>query len=85
MLGVFPQPSPVCSIHLDDATAATGQRSITFLSLFKLCSRHSLQTIASQKLNLLVTLKRRQIFLERSGTTLSVFYKSDTTKNSWEI
>ncbi len=24
--GVFPQPLPVCSIHLDDATAATGQR-----------------------------------------------------------
>ncbi len=24
--GVSPQPSPVCSIHLDDATAATGQR-----------------------------------------------------------
>ncbi len=25
--GVSPQPPPVCSIHLDDATAATGQRS----------------------------------------------------------
>ncbi len=25
-LGVSPQPPPVCSIHLDDATAATGQR-----------------------------------------------------------
>ncbi len=24
--GVSPQPLPVCSIHLDDATAATGQR-----------------------------------------------------------
>ncbi len=24
--GVCPQPPPVCSIHLDDATAATGQR-----------------------------------------------------------
>ncbi len=24
--GVSPQPPPVCSIHLDDATAATGQR-----------------------------------------------------------
>ncbi len=24
--GVTPQPPPVCSIHLDDATAATGQR-----------------------------------------------------------
>ncbi len=24
--GVFPQPPPVCSIHLGDATAATGQR-----------------------------------------------------------
>jgi len=24
--GVFPQPPPVCGIHLDDATAATGQR-----------------------------------------------------------
>ncbi len=24
--GVSPQPTPVCSIHLDDATAATGQR-----------------------------------------------------------
>ncbi len=24
--GVSPQPSPVCSIHLDDVTAATGQR-----------------------------------------------------------
>ncbi len=23
--GVSPQPPPVCSIHLDDATAATGQ------------------------------------------------------------
>ncbi len=23
---VSPQPPPVCSIHLDDATAATGQR-----------------------------------------------------------
>ncbi len=26
MCGVSPQPPPVCSIHLDDATAATGQR-----------------------------------------------------------
>ncbi len=26
MWGVSPQPPPVCSIHLDDATAATGQR-----------------------------------------------------------
>ncbi len=26
MWGVYPQPPPVCSIHLDDATAATGQR-----------------------------------------------------------
>ncbi len=26
MGGVSPQPPPVCSIHLDDATAATGQR-----------------------------------------------------------
>ncbi len=24
--GVSPQPPPVCSIHLDDAMAATGQR-----------------------------------------------------------
>ncbi len=24
--GVSPQPPPVCNIHLDDATAATGQR-----------------------------------------------------------
>ncbi len=24
--GVSPQPPPVCSIHLDDATTATGQR-----------------------------------------------------------
>ncbi len=24
--GVSPQPPPVCSIHLDDVTAATGQR-----------------------------------------------------------
>ncbi len=24
--GVSPQPPPVCSIHLDDETAATGQR-----------------------------------------------------------
>ncbi len=24
--GLSPQPPPVCSIHLDDATAATGQR-----------------------------------------------------------
>ncbi len=26
MWGVTPQPPPVCSIHLDDATAATAQR-----------------------------------------------------------
>ncbi len=26
MWGVSPQPPPVCSIHLDDVTAATGQR-----------------------------------------------------------
>ncbi len=26
MWGVSPQPPPVCSIHLDDTTAATGQR-----------------------------------------------------------
>ncbi len=26
MWGVSPQPPPVYSIHLDDATAATGQR-----------------------------------------------------------
>ncbi len=26
MWGGSPQPPPVCSIHLDDATAATGQR-----------------------------------------------------------
>ncbi len=26
MWGVSPQPPPVCSIHLDDATSATGQR-----------------------------------------------------------
>ncbi len=26
MWGVSPQPPPVCSIHLDDATAATVQR-----------------------------------------------------------
>ncbi len=26
MWGVSPQSPPVCSIHLDDATAATGQR-----------------------------------------------------------
>ncbi len=25
-VGVSSQPPPVCSIHLDDATAATGQR-----------------------------------------------------------
>ncbi len=25
-VGVSPQPPPVCSIHLDDATAATGQQ-----------------------------------------------------------
>ncbi len=25
--GVSPQPPPVCSIHLDDAMAATGQRA----------------------------------------------------------
>ncbi len=31
--GVSPQPPPVCSIHLDDATAATGQRS--------LCAHHT--------------------------------------------
>ncbi len=24
--GISPQPPPVCSIHLDDATAATGQQ-----------------------------------------------------------
>ncbi len=24
--GISPQPPPVCSIHLDDATVATGQR-----------------------------------------------------------
>ncbi len=24
--GVFPQPAPVCTIHLDDTTAATGQQ-----------------------------------------------------------
>ncbi len=26
MGGISPQPPPVCSIHLDDVTAATGQR-----------------------------------------------------------
>ncbi len=26
IMGVSPQPPPVCSIHLDDATAVTGQR-----------------------------------------------------------
>ncbi len=34
--GVSPQPPPVCSIHLDDATAATGQR--------RQCARHTLAT-----------------------------------------
>ncbi len=34
--GVSPQPPPVCSIHLDDATAATGQRH--------LCSHHTPDT-----------------------------------------
>ncbi len=28
MWGVSPQPPPVCSIHLDDVTAATGQRRL---------------------------------------------------------
>ncbi len=31
--GVSPQPPPVCSIHLDNATAATGQR--------RLCAHHT--------------------------------------------
>ncbi len=31
--GISPQPPPVCSIHLDDATAATGQRHQ--------CARHT--------------------------------------------
>ncbi len=34
--GVSPQPLPVCSIHLDDATAATGQR--------RQCAHHTLAT-----------------------------------------
>ncbi len=34
--GVPPQPPPVCSIHLDDATAATGQR--------RQCARHTPDT-----------------------------------------
>ncbi len=34
--GVSPQPPPVCSIHLDDATAATGQRH--------LCAHHTPDT-----------------------------------------
>ncbi len=34
--GVSPQPPPVCSIHLDDATAATGQR--------RQCAQHTPST-----------------------------------------
>ncbi len=34
--GVSPQPPPVCSIHLDDATAATGHRTMA-----PVCSPHT--------------------------------------------
>ncbi len=39
--GVSPQPPPVCSIHLDDATAATGQR--------RQCTHHTPATGGEQR------------------------------------
>ncbi len=39
--GVSPQPPPVCSIHLDDATAATGQR--------RQCAHHTPATGGEEK------------------------------------
>ncbi len=41
MGGIAPQPPPVCSIHLDDATAATGQRHQ--------CARHTPATGAEER------------------------------------
>ncbi len=39
--GVSPQPPPVCSIHLDDATAATGQR--------RQCAHHTPDTDGEER------------------------------------
>ncbi len=39
--GVSPQPTPVCSIHLDDATAFTGQR--------RQCAHHTPATGGEEK------------------------------------
>ncbi len=39
--GVSPQPPPVCSIHLDVATAATGQQ--------RQCARHTPATGGEEK------------------------------------
>ncbi len=49
--GVSPQPPPVCSFHLDDATAATGHRGYN-PTLYEKCHGHFLMTTESQDLGL---------------------------------
>ncbi len=55
--GVSPQLSPVCSIHLDDATAATGQ--------WRQCDHHTPATGGEERDNQVYTLTTHQLQVER--------------------
>ncbi len=61
--GVSPQPPPVCSIHLDDATAATGQQLTTDSAL----TTHQLQVERreSHRDNQVYALTTHQLQVER--------------------
>ncbi len=57
--GVSPQPPPVCSIHLDDVTAATGQR--------RQCAHHTPATGGEERhrANQVYALTTHQLQVER--------------------
>ncbi len=72
--GVSPQPPPVCSIHLDDAMAATGQRCQ--------CARHTPATDGEES-NLSYTPKMNEnkFFIAHMFTTLYSFIKFKKVKS----
>ncbi len=65
MWGVSPQPPPVCSIHLDDATAATGQR--------RQCAHHTPATDGEREIEPIkwMGIIRRPLLTRASGGNLA--------------
>ncbi len=55
MWGGSPQPPPVCSIHLDDVTAATGQR--------RQCAHHTPATGGEERESILTILSKRLVLI----------------------